>query len=339
MLQHVSKVSFEEGTYILEGILAQQNSRVCFSDSNMMIKSYDVETSNHIMDITGHTHPITDMSTMNDGNTLVSSQRDTGVMISDLRTGQGEHFLTELTGTKNECCSVSVSNDDTLLAVAVNGDIEIVDTRTWNSVRTLAEVHMDEISRVRFCGDNEICSAGEDHMINFYDLRNRKDKDVMVSMINCGEVITKMNCFPGQAAVGMVGSCENAYLAPLDLSMERKFERPNFETYMCDFANTGENLVLVGGDNDFETGIGPLHVFDAFTMDEMCQLKGCHKDIVRVVLGIGNNKLITAGEDGVVGFWSLGEDEEPASAQGKNLKEKRVVPEASKMLKKKRAPY
>lgn len=307
-LVHSVKVSYEVGCYVLDGVVAKQGSLLCFSNSNQLLKCYDSNTAAYLFDITGHTAPITDVvCDSQDGTMLVSSQLDTGVMISDLRIAQPVHYLTELQGFDLEAYSVSINPSGTVLAVAAGADIHLVDVRTWHSTRSIENLHVDTITRVRFFGEAQLCTAGEDQLVNFLDVTESED-DMMLSVINVEEAVNKIGWFPSHGVITLAGTMENGYVCPLSFEKECKISRPSSSAYIVDFINCNGQLCLVGGTHG-EEGVGPLSVVAVPEVQTIASLPGAHSDVVRVALNVGDT-IVTAGEDGLLAFWSEQTDEQ-----------------------------
>jgi len=308
------KAAFEEGVYLLDGVLSHDDRCMSFSASNQLIKTYDVRSGAHVCDMVGHSEPITDLVTCRSNTSILySCQQNTGVMISDLRVGKAVHFLTELTTSGMESYSLSVDPSGNRLALAVNGDIQLIDTRTWTSCgNPIMDIHSDEITRIRFCNDNWLCTAGEDHLINVLDLAAKED-DMMLDVINAGEVVHKMHWHPEQNVVTATGSCENAWIINLTPgSRETKICRRDFDTYCVDFAtlDNKSTLAMVLGRSSEESHCA-LDVVSC-TPGSEGQVRGSltngHKEIARVCLSLGD-RLITAGEDSSICVWSTASEE------------------------------
>lgn len=307
LLQTV-QTSYDEGSYVMDGCLCNGGSSLALSISNYSIRLYDTNTTAFQLDLKEHTTRITDVvCTPAQPSMLYSSQEDTGVMISDVRQGKAVRFLTEMCSSGLMCNSVGVSPSGGFLAVGTGGDVQIVDTRTWCSVRAVETMHLDDVTRVRFLDEHIICSAGEDQMINFISTApNVVEDDMLLQATNCREVITKMTCFPELSAITMIGSCENSYVFPYDLEQtEVRYPRPDFSTYLVDWAVVGGQLQLISGVRDDEGNAGPLSVL-TWSTKAPTVLPFVHKELARVAIGFGD-RLITGGEDGLLAFWAHGE--------------------------------
>ncbi|RNF05087.1 hypothetical protein TraAM80_04733 [Trypanosoma rangeli] len=303
-LLHTVRTSDEDGAYVLDGCLCNGGSSLCLSVSDHSIRCYDAQTAGFLFTLLGHTCAIKDVtSSASQPTVLYSSQEDTGVMITDLRQVNPAHFLSEFCGAGATGGTVGVTPNGQFLGVAVDGDTHIVDTRMWQTAHVIANMHLDEITRLRFLDDTVYCSAGEDQMINFIDSSAAvKENNMLLQAISCGEVVTKMTAFPEHGALGLVGSCENAYLCPFDLQeREVRYPRPDHATYLVDMCVLNGQIHLVRGVRDEEGNAGPLFLMNWDTRD-VVQLAPVHKEICRIAIGIGD-RLITGGEDSLVAFW------------------------------------
>ncbi|CCW60388.1 unnamed protein product [Phytomonas sp. EM1] len=299
------QTSYTSNSYVLDGCLCNGTSSIALSTSQQTLRLYDSQTTTFLFDLTDHTKPITDVvATSANPHMLYSSQSDSGVMISDLRQGKAVHFLTEMASTGVTCNSISISPSGETMAIATDGDIHLLDCKTWQSKSCIEKMHTDEVSRVRFLNDNVICSAGEDQMINFMTTDPSVcDDDVLLQATCCGEVVNKMSCLSEVGLMSMVGSCENGYLYPFDLEKtETRFERPDFQTYLVDWCVLGGQLCLVLGRRDDDGNAGPLSVLNFETKEQHELRPMAHGEICRMAMGIGN-RLITGGEDGLLAFW------------------------------------
>ncbi|KAG8344534.1 hypothetical protein ERJ75_001645700 [Trypanosoma vivax] len=300
------KISDGDGTCALDGCVA--GNLVCFSLSNRTVRCYDVETATALHTFEGHTCAVRDITVSESKpHLLYSAQEDTGVMISDTRQRQPVRFLGEFCGSGATGGTVGVTPSGRTIAVAVNGDVHIVETRTWCSTHIVAGMHLDEITRVRFISEEIYCSAGEDQMINFIDAGPTvQDSDILLQGTVCGEVVTKMTAFFEHNAVGLVGSCENAYVFPFDLEEnETRYTRASEFSYCVDVCALSGQLNLVSGVRDEEGNAGALTLTNWNTRTET-PLQQLHTEISRVAVGVGE-RLVTAGEDGLIVFWSAAE--------------------------------
>ncbi|KAG5496320.1 hypothetical protein JKF63_02622 [Porcisia hertigi] len=307
-LLQVVQASYEPGTYIMDGCLCNGSSSLALSLSTQAIRLYDTQTATFLLDIKDHTQPIQDLvATSAEPSILYSCQSDCGVMVTDLRHGRAVHFLSDMCSSGLLCSSIGISPSASLLAIAADRDIHLVDPRTWRSVKCLEQLHVDEISRLRFLDDSILCSAGEDQMINFLSVEEGVvDDDVLLQAVSCGEVITKMSCFPELGVTAMVGSCENSYVFPYNLEQrETRYGRPNFDTYLVDWCMVSGELHLVSGVRDENGDAGSLQVLNRATGQTQV-LPRVHKEIGRVAIGFGNH-LITGGEDGMLAYWKHGD--------------------------------
>ncbi|GET91600.1 hypothetical protein, conserved [Leishmania tarentolae] len=307
-LLQVVQTSYEPGTYIMDGCLCNASSSLALSLSTQTIRIYDTQAATFLRDIKEHTQPIQDLLvTPAQPSMLYSCQRDCGVMMTDLRQERAAHFLCDMCNSGAVCSSIGVTPSAPLLAVAADRDIHLVDTRTWCSVKCLDQLHVDEVSRLRFLDDKVLCSAGEDQMINFLSVEEGViDDDVLLQAVNCGEVVTKMNCFPEMGVTAMVGSCENGYVFPYDLEQrETRHDRPSFEMYLVDWCVVSGQLHLVSGVRDDNGDAGQLQVLN-WESRQAQTLPKVHKELGRVAIGFGN-RLITGGEDGMLAYWKHGD--------------------------------
>ncbi|KAK7201966.1 hypothetical protein NESM_000264600 [Novymonas esmeraldas] len=307
-LLQVIQASYEPNTYVMDGCLCNGGFSFALSLSTQAIRLYDTRAATFLADIKEHTQPIQDLiATAAEPNLLYSCQRDCGVMVSDVRQARAVHFLSDMCGSGAVCSSIGINPSATVLAIAADRDIHLVDTRTWLSVKCLEQLHVDEVSRLRFLDDHILCSAGEDQMINFLSVEDGVvDDDVLLQAVNCGEVVTKMNCFHELGVAAMVGSCENGYLFPFDLEQrETRHQRPSFETYLVDWCVVSGQLHLVSGVRDENGDAGPLQVLN-WTTKETQVLPKVHQELGRVAIGVGD-RLITGGEDGMLAYWKHGD--------------------------------
>lgn len=355
-LQNSVKVSYEEGCYVLDGCLVADNTVMAFATSSQKIRCYDSRTTTFLFELNSHNGPITDMVTVPVAHPslLFSCQDNTGVMISDVRMGKPVHFLSELTQSGMQSYSLSVSEDGLELALATNGDVQFVDTRTWSSIRSIPQLHTDEITRLRFCGSSTLCTAGEDQLVNFVNTKELNEDDMMLNIMNCEEVITRM-AFHSPATIGasgepyttngvvtLIGSCENAYVCPLvDGVHETKIPRPNFETYLVDFCAWQQSLCLVNGSKDDDANIGPLGMLRFPDGAPVGSLRGAHNELGRCVMSLGDT-LVTGGEDGTIAYWrpeEVREAESDKSSDSSSMKSRPKLDMSRGMSSKKGKPY
>lgn len=301
------QISYDEGCYVLDGCLCNGGSSLAVAASNRSIRLYDVQSTRFLFELREHTDAITDVaSTSASPSLLYSSQKDTGVMVTDVRAGKAVNFLTEGCGSGNTCNTLSVSPSGQYLAVGMENDIALFDSRTGLRVHTLKEMHIDEVTRVRFVDDVVLCSGSEDQMVNFLDTRaNVDDDDVIMQCITLGEVATRITHFPTLEVTGLVGSCENGFLFPADLEKhELRYPRVDYSRYLVDWCDIAGELYLVSGARDEDGNATGLHLLHWASQREVPLLPATHREIGRIAVGFGN-RLITGGEDGLVCVWSL----------------------------------
>ncbi|CCW67728.1 unnamed protein product [Phytomonas sp. Hart1] len=305
-LLHTSAISPTPDCYILDGCLCNGEAAVVLSTSQQTLRLYDTHTSAFLFDLVGHTGAITDVvATPANPNGLYSAQADAGVLVSDLRQAKVVQCLTGMSRSGGGGNSIAITPSARTLAVATDGDLHLVDCRTWQPRSCIPQMHTDEITRVRFVNEEVICSAGEDQMINFITTDPSVcEDDALLQATACGEVVTKMTSLNEVELMAMVGSCENGYVYPLDLEKtETRFPRPDFNTYLVDWCVLGGRLSLLLGHRDDDGNAGPLSLLDFETRTQDALRPMAHKELCRMAIGIGN-RLITGGEDGVLAFWA-----------------------------------
>eukprot|EP00796_Vickermania_ingenoplastis_P001552 gene1552-937_t len=311
--------SAEPETYVINGCVASGGTAVALSLSSNTIRLYDAQSTAFVLELRDHNDSITDLvSSPANPHLLFSSQEDGGVMVTDLRQGRPAQFITDACGSGITCSSISISPSGNALLVGKSGDLDVYDTRSWTPARRIEQMHWDDITRVRHITEDVVCSTGEDLMINHIDTAcSTPEDDILLQATNCGEVITRMTAFNEVGLVGMVGSCENAYLYPYQVEeKEVKINRPDFSTYLVDWAMVGGELVLVSGVRDGDGNAGPLSVVSWADTSLTSAAVGApsrvwtppqvHRQLCRVALGIAD-RLITGGEDGLLAFWRCGD--------------------------------
>jgi hypothetical protein len=329
---HVLTTSFTAGTYVLDATMAGADpaaAQLIVSTSEQHLKQYDSRRFSHVRDYLGHTTSITDV--VAHGPMVVSSQADTGVMITDLRQAATPMFLNELRGDGHVCNSVSISPSGQHIAVAAGGAIHIVDTRTWHGVHVVQEAHCSDITRLRYVSENLVCSGGEDQMINFYDLK-AKEGDMLKCAVNSGECLNRITVMPDLGLVGCLGSCETAYLFQVPEDPEADFPTEltirrgeDFARYNVDWVGIRGQAYLITGHNSAFDDVAdaaaaaagpapqPLTVrrwpAPADGADTSFTLAPTHRDIVRFALVVGNtDRMVTGGEDGAIAVWSTSDN-------------------------------
>lgn len=331
----------EQETYVINGCVLEDSltsqppsasssttpsATIALALSTNIIRFYDARSTAFLFECREHTHSITDLiSSPNQPHLLFSSQEDGGVLILDMRQAKPVHFITDSCYSGISCCSLSLSPSGNSLVVAKTGDLDIYDPRTWTPVRRIEAMHWEEVTRVRHISEDIICTAGEDLMINFIDTSaSTLEDDILLQATRCGEVITRMSVFPALQRVGMVGSCENAYLYPFQSELkEARIERPSFSTYLVDWAVVGTELLLVSGVKDDDGNAGPISVSawssaeegGAFLVRPSAPLPFVHRQLTRFALGCGD-RLITGGEDGLLVYWGSGDGSSSSFTEG-----------------------
>jgi WD40 repeat protein len=317
----VIQASFNDGCYVLDGVVL--GDAAAFTTSEVVVKCFDIGTFSHVFDIKAHTAPITDISgCASIPNLIFSSQIDTGVAVFDIRRAAPVNFWVEAVSTGSECHSLSVSPSGRTLAVACGREFLIVDTRTWNIVKTV-EVHTDDVSRLRFCSENTICTAGEDQLVNLLDLE-LADDDMVLSVLSCGEVATKMQFSEEFSSIFITGSCENAIIWPVG-GAETRIPRKDFQTYCVDFLVLNGEVNLMQGSKDDDGVAGPISLL-RFGTGTTTSLHTVHTEVVRLALKAGESSFITGGEDGKIILWKSGptsrqnSSKEPRLSSSTNVK-------------------
>ncbi|KAH9578982.1 hypothetical protein LSM04_009049 [Trypanosoma melophagium] len=307
-LHGTASVSPAPGAYVLDGCVLSGGAAVCVSAADDSLRLFDAATAAPLWALAGHfTAPLRDVTAGGAAapSLLLAAQADAGVLVADTRERRPVVFLDEFTTSGAPGGSVAIAPSGRSVAIAVGGDVHFVDTRTWCSTHCIPRMHMDEITRVRFLSDEVYCSAGEDQMINFIHADPRvPDADILIHAVACGEVVTKMNTHTPLGLLSIVGSCENAYIAPLDLENGDvvRHARPDPAAYLVDTCILGGELYHVWGSRDEEGNPGPISIVNAYNPTRVVPLPQLHTEICRVALSI-DDCFITGGEDNIVAFW------------------------------------
>lgn len=265
----VISVSLVPGTYITDGLMIPSSNLLAFATSNDTIKLYNAATGSFVRDIRDHNGQITDMAQFgiagSPTSVLISSQRDTGILITDLRDPTSKpRYLTELQSSGAECFGIAVSPSGNQFALSAGTDIHILDPRmNFRSMRHIPDMHTDVITKLRFVSENVIVSGGEDMMLNFIDANAKSEGDLLVSSITWGEAPNRLNVIGGRF-VTATGTMEGSIVQPIpnnvpfdelqngDWPLELNIPRPPLGSYIVDFVQMSN----FGGDesNDYEIG-------------------------------------------------------------------------------------
>ena len=215
----VVSVSLQSGTYITDGILIPSSNLLAFATSNDIIKLYNAATGSFVRVIRDHNGQITDMAQFgvpNQTSVLVSSQRDTGILITDLRQPtEKPQYLTELQGSGKECFGIAVSPSGNQFALSAGSDIHVLDPRmNFRSLRHIPDMHTDVITKIRYVSENIICSGGEDMMLNIIDVAAKTEGDLLVSSISWGEAPNRLNVI-GNRFITATGTMEGSIVQPI----------------------------------------------------------------------------------------------------------------------------
>jgi WD40 repeat protein len=267
----VVSVSLKPGTYITDGIQIPSSNLLAFATSNDIIKLYNTATGSFIRDVRDHNGQITDLATFGDQNAsvLISSQRDTGILITDLRDPNSKpRYLTELQNSGLECFGISVSPSGNQFALSAGTDIHILDPRmNFKSLRHIPEMHTDVITKLRFVTEGVIVTGGEDMMLNVIDVQAKKEDDLLVSSISWGEAPNKLSVINNRF-ITATGTMEGTVVQPIptncpldriaqdgDWPLELNIPRPPLGSYVVDFV-----ALNFGGDANNNNNGGDLEL-------------------------------------------------------------------------------
>ena len=260
----VISVSLQPDTYITDGILVASSGLLGFATSNQTVKLYSAATGSFVRDLTGHTAPITDLASFGASapsgpSVLLSAQRDTGIMVTDLRDAtQRPQYLTELQGSGLECFGMAVSPSGNQLALSAGCDIHILDPRmSFRSVRHIPDIHTDVITKLRFVTESTLATGGEDMMFNIVNAHAQSECDLIVSSMSWGEAPNRISVVRDRF-VTATGSCEGSLVQPIpqncdrvedaDWALELRIQRPPMGQYVIDFTSLGDDLGMLVGE-------------------------------------------------------------------------------------------
>ena len=187
MFLYVSNTTAENETYrqwgLPEGAKARLgkggiNDITCSQDgalfavaSQISIWIYDVQTSEELALLTGHTGRINSISFSPDGRTLASGSHDNTVRLWDMATRTEIGRLEGHTAAVN---SISFSPDGrTLASMADDNTLRIWDVDTQTQIHTL-EGHTGSVESVSFSPNGQtIASGGNDDIVRIWDVATR----------------------------------------------------------------------------------------------------------------------------------------------------------------------
>ncbi|RYH13559.1 hypothetical protein EON65_35335 [archaeon] len=306
--------------YILDiGRLIESN-KLIVSSSDRCIRIIDATTQVVCTSLFGHGSTVSCIVPSRTSSSVVfSSGLDNAVIMWDERVSHKPFRKIKLPGEVN---SVTVSNNDTMIAAAVEQDISIYDVRklkdNGNSSKLFFydEMHSDTVTNLAFSSKlpHLLMSGAEDGLICLSDTTIQDYDESTSSILNTDCPVRRFGFYGStQDGVYSLATVETASFwdhpnAQRIANLSSLREDHNIE-YLVDCFESETSVMLLGGRYD---GRGSVFRLEGATVTPYTCLEHGHTDTIRCALYADfgtQNVLFTGGEDGKLLAWKSGGDE------------------------------
>ncbi|CAL1261098.1 unnamed protein product [Larinioides sclopetarius] len=320
--------------YILHSAVNNQaQPQLAVTLSTNEILHFDVATQAKSTTYKGHEKTVTGIKfSQETPSTFFSSSIDGRVLAWDTRSGVSP--VQPFVGF--ECVSFSLRNfssDDSdgpskpLTCFDLNSDetylcagTELIredsfllfwDRRTGTNVGGYWNSHTDEITHVQFhsTSNSELASSSVDGLINIFDLNQNNEDDALSNTLNTESSVNRFTWGPDNHFSCITGTEDYQFWSAEQTSPALSMTRDDLTDlaeskieYLVDTFLANRSFYLVSGTND-----GSLHVYrqkKRHLIPNAVLSKG-HTDVVRTVIPVKGNCLITGGEDGQLCTWRV----------------------------------
>lgn len=306
-------------------------SSMAAATSAHSIVIFDPATMKPVRELCGHKEAIYDLEFFRGSSQgMLSCAGDGTARVWDVRAANPLARTLECapsgSNAAGETFSASVGSHDTMAAVGVSEKVHIFDIGTGKRPCIYTDVHTDVINFIRFHPTDSDCfvSAADDNLICVADTRIQDDEDTLRCVLN-NEDNVRFFSFVGPDRTWLVTSSMtetlriwNLHSTENEVNGQRLAEFTDVRDhpilqhdgswgYTIDvFYDTRQQRMLtLGGScngqlallNTSAEGVSVAATFEG----------GCHSDVVRSGICMGNNVFFTGGEDGVLCSWK-GED-------------------------------
>jgi WD40 repeat protein/tetratricopeptide (TPR) repeat protein len=144
-----------------------EGQRIASGSADQTVKAWDAQTGQQVLDLRGHTAPVTSVAFSPDGQRIASGSEDKTVKVWDAHTGQQ---LFTLQGHTREVTSVAFSPDGQRLASgAEDQTVEVWDAQGGQQILSLRG-HTGFVTSVAFSPDGQrLASGSEDKTVKVWD--------------------------------------------------------------------------------------------------------------------------------------------------------------------------
>ncbi|CAI5755676.1 unnamed protein product [Candida verbasci] len=286
------------------------------STSNGYIIGYHLTSFAQLFKIKAHDSCINDMIELK--NNKIATCSIDGVKIWDIKE---EKLLQILTNSKNSTF-LSLAFNNNLLAsgtelVGQDAELHIWDTTTYTLKRSFIDSHRDDITSIQFHPilKNYLMSGSTDGYVNIYNLNEIDEDDALHQVINFNSV---HSChFSNMNRISILSHMETFIIHDLN---DTNYEDENQGKFIefGDLRNKWENckyvitidpkgFVAYGSNNESKLSLIPFNPKkEKFKVDKIVHFPEAHgEEVVRDLKLVGNDKVLTCGEDGSIKLWQL----------------------------------
>ncbi|XP_055948600.1 WD repeat-containing protein 89-like [Argiope bruennichi] len=296
---------------------AQPQLAVALSTNEILY--FDVMTQAKSTTYKGHEKSVTGIKfSQETPSTFYSSSVDGSVLVWDSRSGASpvQTFSDDSDGPAKPLTCFDLNSDEAYVCAGtelIRQDSFLLfwDRRTGMNVGGYWNSHTDEISHVQFHSSCNygLASSSVDGLINIYDLTQNNEDEALTNTLNTETSVNKFTWGPDDHISCITGTEEYQFWSAAQTSPTLSMTRDDLTDlseckidYLVDTFLANQSFYLVSGTND-----GSLHLYRQKKkhLKPANVLNNGHTDIVRAIIPIKGNCLVTGGEDGQLCTWRI----------------------------------
>ena len=260
------------------------------------VKLWDIQTTELLTTLKGHTEVVTSVAFSPDGSTLASSSNDRTVQLWDTQTGEHKSTLQENWGRVS---SVTYSPDGNILAIAYRDTVRLLDKRTGTREITVTGPWR-EVYSVTFSPDGTTIATGNYGTVQLWDAHTGQHKTTFEAHRAGVPYIAYSPDGNTLATAGAEGSDDRVLLWDVQTGQHRTTFKGYTDSITSVAYSPNGKTIAMGSRN----GVGTL--WEAHTGQHIATFQGHTSYITAVAYASDGNMIATAGRDGTVHLWDAG---------------------------------
>lgn len=264
----------------------------------------------------GHSGRITDVRWVpGASHMLLTCGEDGNVALWDMAQSKALHIFKSPKGMPISCCA----SDGQLLAAGAENHVLLWNLRTGKALGALQDLHTGDVTRLQFHPrlPHTLFSSGEDGLINMFKLSPQMSdlEDALDSTFSVEQTASRFGFFgPRLEFMYCITMAETLSLWSLDEDGTRIADFPSMREQLSRLARTqihylvdcayhapSAKLVLFAGT---QHGLCLAFAVEPSGISPFGAVGRGHASVVRDVLTVTNDLLLTGGEDGYIVAWT-----------------------------------